>query len=180
MEPLTAFRDGSLGWFLGWELWNWPDISKSWAVEELLNKNNCPISLLAWSRLCPAAWGGAAGPEHCQLIYVQHRMHHLWWSSQVPLSVPLSSHLHLPCFKSLCGVFSLWKFSSDSGALCGDLMASTTSLVHITVCHLGSHVPLLGSFWLCCSPFPCKGAVIWGFFLSTETAVGALCKALVL
>lgn len=149
-----AFWGASSGWVLVWKLWNWPDITKSWATKEVLNSTNYPISLLAWTTLCPAAWHRAVPAELCAAQDA---------SPQVPLcclSVPRSSHWHLACFKALCGICSLWKFSSDCGAACADLMASTTSLVHITICGLGSQVPLLGSFWLCCSPFPCKGAVL--------------------
>lgn len=79
MESLTAFWNGSLGWFLGWKLWNWPDIHQVMGYERTMISNNYLISLLPWTTLCPAAWGGAAGTQQCQLIYVQLRMHHLMY-----------------------------------------------------------------------------------------------------
>lgn len=152
---------GTFGCFLRWLIrmisWlgtlNWPDITESWAMKELLNSKHCPISLLAWT-------SSAQQPGEELLAHSSASSGCIISGTCVTLSVPLPSHFHLACFQSLCGVLSLWKFSSDCGAVCGDLMASTASPVYITVCDLGSQVPLLEPFWLCCSPFPWKRAVL--------------------
>lgn len=120
-------------------------------------------------QLCPAAWGGAAGTEEL-------RIHHLRYHCYTVCATLF--HFHLACFKSLCGVFSLWKFSSDCGVACGDLLASTASLVHIRNYDLGSQVCWDHSGCVAL-PFHAKGQ-FWTFLMYKDSRIGALWKALVL
>lgn len=112
---IFAFWDGSLGWFLGWKLWNWPEITKPWVVKEPLN-NNYFISLLTWTWLCAAAWRGAAGTQLCCLKCSPK------WIISGTVALHCSCHsfqFQVTCFKVLYSVLCLAGFSSSSGAACG-------------------------------------------------------------